>query len=160
MRCGAIEVDKTVLSVGGREPGVDLSANFTLIPAHRALCLYSFEVRTHLKRRQSSRARAERSNGRTDCRFISSHENLHVMRTENTQLSDRKDIGLIPGPSMRPVAASFAGLQTCFRCVNVQECLFLAAMCECKRHDLSGDPVTNKWRSWIEAWSHLLLKTV
>lgn len=61
----AIEVDKTALSVGGgmwhQEPRVELSANFTLVPAHRALCLYSFEVRTHLKRRQSSRARAERS---------------------------------------------------------------------------------------------------
>lgn len=73
MRCEAIEVDKTVLSVGGREPGVDLSANFTLIPAHRALCLYSFEVRTHLKRRQSSWA--ERSDGWMDWCFISYQKN-------------------------------------------------------------------------------------
>lgn len=53
------------------------------------------------------------------------HENqvthLHVMRMENTQLSDRKDIGLIPDPLTRHIAASFAGLQKCFRCVNVQE---------------------------------------
>lgn len=67
---GAIEVGKTVLSVGGglrhQESGVELAANFTLIPAHRVLCLYSFEVRTHLKRTQSSRARTEQSDGRTD----------------------------------------------------------------------------------------------
>lgn len=125
VRCGAIEVAKTALSVGGREPSVDLSANFTLIPAHRALCLYSFEVRTHLKRRPSSRARAERSDGRMDCRFISSRGNqvthLHVMRMENRELSDRKLIGLILDPLMRRVAASFAGRQRCFRCANVQE---------------------------------------
>lgn len=42
-----------------------IAANFTLILAHLASCLYSFEVHTYLKRKLSSRAWTERSVGWT-----------------------------------------------------------------------------------------------
>lgn len=57
---GTAEAGKAVLPVGGgirhSASSVELSANFALLLAHWALCLYPFEVHTQLKRRRSSQA--------------------------------------------------------------------------------------------------------